>query len=138
MACEEVEASQTECPGSSEGITVADDDLPEEFESTPRIYGGVQLDDEEKAALALSPKYGLYRPLRVEQAKIDVEEALNKLRWNAIIKEGGNQGWGEVELVGLRWVREEVGRVVGEASRTMVTMMLMMILILIHQSLLIG
>ena len=66
-------------------VRVADDNLPEEFESTPRIYGGVQLDEDEKAALVLSPKYGLYRELRVEQTNIDVEEALNKLRWNAIL-----------------------------------------------------
>ena len=79
---------QETVPSTVRDIVVADDDLPEEFDSTPRIYGGVQLDEEEKAALTLSPKYGLYRPLRVEQAKIDVEEALNKLRWNAIIKEG--------------------------------------------------
>ena len=78
-------------------IRVADDDLPSEFESTPRVYGGVQLDEEEQAALELSPKYGLFRRLNVEQGKVDVEEGFNKLRWNAIFQErdgrprGGSQ-----------------------------------------------
>lgn len=59
--------------------------LPPEFSSLPRLYGGVQLDEEEKVALELPVKYGLYRKVSVTQCKIDLEEALNKLRWNKII-----------------------------------------------------
>ena len=97
-------------PAVLRDIMVADDDLPGEFESTPRIYGSVQLDEEEKAALALSPKYGLYRPLKVEQAKVDVEEALNKLRWNAIIKEGRSARHGGESGGGAGAVGSQVGR----------------------------
>ena len=77
-------------------IRIADDDLPAEFESTPRIYGGVQIDEDERAALELSPKFGLFRQLNVEKGKIDVEESLNKLRWNSILggRAGSKQGGG--------------------------------------------
>ena len=98
-------------------VRIADDDLPEEFESSPRVYGGVQLDEDEKAALALSPKYGLYRALRVEQTKIDVEEALNKLRWNAILMKskrgiGGSTGSGgcQVRVWGPKGARVANGK----------------------------
>ena len=101
-----------EVPKYVRDIRVADDDLPSEFESTPRVYGGVQLDEDEKAALALSPKYGLYRSLNVAQGKIDVEECLNKLRWNSILgeesgnQEGGSQGMGESQGQGERGARD--------------------------------
>lgn len=52
----------------------------EEFESEPRLYGGVVISDNEMKILRLPPKFGLYRKLNVTQCKIDVEESLNKLR----------------------------------------------------------
>ena len=77
--------------------------MPVQFESTPRVYDGVQLDDDERPALELSPKFGLFRKLSVEQGKVDVEESLNKLRWNVILAgarvgqgDGGHQGDGGV------------------------------------------
>ena len=74
----------TSVPRVVRDIMVADDALPEEFTSNPRIYGGVRLDEDETEALKLSPKHGLYRAIDVQRAKIDVEESLNKFRWNVI------------------------------------------------------
>ena len=90
--------SRVAVPEVVRNIRIADDDLPDEFVSTPRVYGGVQIDEDERAALELSPKFGLFRQLNAERGKIDVEESLNKLRWNSILggrnraSEGGGQG----------------------------------------------
>ena len=51
------------------------------------MYGKVELDEEETEALRLSPKFGLFRKLNASMSRIDVEEALNKLRWNRIIED---------------------------------------------------
>ena len=48
-------------------IHIADDDLPDESESTHRVYGGVQIDVDERAALELPPKFGLFRQLNAER-----------------------------------------------------------------------
>ena len=61
--------------------------LPPEFSSEPRLYGGVELDEDEKLVLELPVKFGLYQKLNVTQCKIDTEEALNKLRWFKIIQD---------------------------------------------------
>ena len=83
-------------PGVVRGVTVEDGDIPQEFQSNPRIYGSVLLDEDEKKAMQLSPKFGLYRKLDVTRSKIDVEESLNKLRWNRLYPDnaggGDNQG----------------------------------------------
>ena len=68
-------------------VVVKDVELTDEFTSKPRVYGGVTIDEQEDQVLRLPPKYGLYRKINATQCKIDVEEALNKLRWNRIIGE---------------------------------------------------
>ena len=76
-------------PDNIRGIPVKfnNEDFSEEFSSQPRLYGGVQLDEDEKVALELPVKYGLYRKVNVSQCRIDIEESLNKLRWNRIFDE---------------------------------------------------
>ena len=49
--------------------------LDGEFSSEARLYGNVTLDEEEKQALELPPKFGVYRKLDPVQCKIDVEES---------------------------------------------------------------
>ena len=65
-------------------ITTGDGDLPQEFSSEPRIYGNVTVSMEERAALTLSPKFGLYENISSTRSNIQVEEAINKLRWCTI------------------------------------------------------
>ena len=76
-------------PEEIRGVSLNPDmsNLPAEFSSEPRLYGGVALDDDEKLLLEFPVKFGLYRRLDITQCKIDTEEALNKLRWYKIIKE---------------------------------------------------
>ena len=51
----------------------------------------MRLSEEEEEALRLSPKFGLFRKLDSTMCRIDVEESLNKLRWNRIIKDKENR-----------------------------------------------
>ena len=71
-------------PDVLRNVEVGDRDLPEEFASNPRMYGQVRLSEEEEEALRLSPKFGLFQKLDPTMCRIDVEEALNKLRWNRL------------------------------------------------------
>ena len=76
-------------PDMVRGVSLEPDmsSLPPEFSSEPRLYGGVKLDEDEKIVLECPVKFGLYKKLNTTQCKIDVEEALNKLRWSKIISE---------------------------------------------------
>ena len=66
-------------------------ELTDEFSSEPRQYGNVSLSENEVKVLSLPPKFGMYRKIDQVQCKIDVEESLNKLRWNRIIQEGESE-----------------------------------------------
>ena len=71
-------------------VVVKDDELPAEFDSEPRMYGGVTVGDNEEEVLRLPPKFGLYRKVNIEQCVIDTEEALNKLRWSRLFEQNDN------------------------------------------------
>ena len=73
-------------PEVFEGVKIKDDgEFPPEFNNEPRMYGGVVVNDVEKAALMLPPKFGLLEDISVTKCRIQLEEAINKLRWNKII-----------------------------------------------------
>ena len=92
-------------------------ELGNEFSSDPRLYGGVVVSEDEMKVLRLPPKFGVYRKVSETQCKIDVEEAVNKLRWNRIIneKKDGGQGEGSTEQgrteEPLVFVDKETGKV---------------------------
>ena len=83
------------------GVEVDPDisELDGEFSSEARLYGNVTLDEEEKQALELPQKFGVYRKLDPVQCKIDVEESLNKLRWNRIFAENSNRNVNQAVVV---------------------------------------
>ena len=87
-------------PAELRGVDLCPDmsDLPPEFSSQPRLYGGVELDEDEKVALELPVKFGLFRKIDPVQCKIDAEEALNKLRWNKIIENQNKPLTSSIEL----------------------------------------
>ena len=75
-------------PEVFEGITIkCNEEYPTEFNNEPREYGGVTLDETEKKALKLPPKFALSGDIDAAQCRIQLEESLNKLRWNDIIEE---------------------------------------------------
>ena len=71
-------------PTEVRGIDISDQTIPNEFSGEPRVYGGVKLDDNEKKVLGLPPKFGVFQELDATRCRIDLEESLNKLRWNKI------------------------------------------------------
>ena len=75
---------RNDVPDMYEGIKIKANDVPV-FDNTPRLYGGVSIDENEKAVLLLPPKFGLFEKIGVVQFRIQLEEALNKLRWNKLL-----------------------------------------------------
>lgn len=72
-------------PDTIRGIKLNDETLPLEFNSQPRIYGNMQMSNNEMKLLELPPKFGLYRKVNVRETIISTEEAINKIRWNRSI-----------------------------------------------------
>jgi len=56
-------------------------DIPESFESEPRIYGGISINDNERATLTLPPKYAVFKKIEPIKIKAEIEKALTKYRW---------------------------------------------------------
>ena len=95
------------------GIEVGDEEFSEEFKSEPRLYGRVQVNEDELAVLTLPPKFGLYRKLDPVKCKIDVEESINKLRWRRIIdkrREGEEESMERSEFVNIASKKIDVGK----------------------------
>ena len=55
--------AKVDIPNVTRDVVNGDSEITPEFSSDVRIYGGVHLDDDGKAALALSPKFELNRKL---------------------------------------------------------------------------
>ena len=68
-------------PDEVRGIKLGDAELEDEFNSEPRMYGGVNVNDQMKEVLTLPPNYGIYGKVTKVDTMISTEEALNKLRW---------------------------------------------------------
>ena len=86
-------------PDDIEGITVCDQQCAEEFDTSPRIYGGTEITDEEKALLTLPPKFSTFQKVDPVDCSAQVEKSLSKLRWEIRQKE-----------------QEEIGETVEEAE----------------------
>ena len=73
-------------PDEVEGIVIKDTALPENFESKPRMYGGVNLDqnNEVTSALSLPPKFTVYENVDPERCEIEVDKAISKYRWSVM------------------------------------------------------
>ena len=72
-------------PDEVHGIDLRDQELGEEFNSKPRQYGDVILDDDENNVLSLPPKFGIMKKVDVTETTIEVEKCLNTMRWKEII-----------------------------------------------------
>ena len=58
---------------------------PPEFSNQPRVYGTLDINEAEEAIVSMPPKFARYQKLDKRRIRIQVEEALNKLRWNKLI-----------------------------------------------------
>ena len=85
---------KNQVPDDIRGIVLKDQELNEEFSSTPRKYGGVALSREEEALLTLPPKFSIHRRVNEEECKAQIEKTMAKLRWEYSAKgddEGSNE-----------------------------------------------
>ena len=80
----EKQKAKKKCSDSIRGIKISDSVLSEEFTSTPRVYGNIELNENELSILSLPPKFGLLQQVRVNSCLIDCEMAINKIRWRRI------------------------------------------------------
>ena len=74
-------------PDEINGIDLRDQELGSEFNSEPRLYGNVTIDEEERSVLSLPPRFGIMKKVDVTDTTIEVEKCLNTMRWREIIGE---------------------------------------------------
>ena len=55
--------------------------LGDQFESKPRVYGGIEISKNETQALSLPPKFAVFSKVKPLKCKAEVEKAFTKLRW---------------------------------------------------------
>ena len=70
-------------PDEVEGIIVKDQEIPAEYSSAPKMYGGVTLEDNEQSLLTLPPGYATYEMIKEEQCEAEIEKSMAKLRWES-------------------------------------------------------
>ena len=73
--------TRTIVPDEMEGIILKDQEIPNNFASTPRTYGGVVLDENEQSVLTLPPKFAMFEKINEETCEAEIEKMLAKLRW---------------------------------------------------------
>ena len=69
-------------PKKIDNITMTDCELPEDFETDPRAYGGAVLSNEETELLKLPPKFAVYKKSDLLMLKAQFEKAITCLRWS--------------------------------------------------------
>ena len=68
-------------PDEFKGIILKDQELGNEFNSDPRKYGNIDIDEDEQRLLSLPPKFGVLKKVDVVDTKIEVEKCLTGMRW---------------------------------------------------------
>ena len=72
---------ETLLPDQLRGVIIADQDIPEEFTSSPRTYGGTTISEDEEQLLSLPPNFSIYDRVDSTECEAQVEKGLSKLRW---------------------------------------------------------
>ena len=76
------ERLRIEMPKEIDGVIMEDVVLGEEFEPKIRQYGGVALDEDEKAALKLQPNFAIFEEIDEVEFMACTEKMFNSLRWS--------------------------------------------------------
>ena len=71
----------TTLPDTVREITVADQEIPDNFSTDPRVYGGCTLTADEEELLKLPPKFSVYDKVNAIECEIQVEKGITKYRW---------------------------------------------------------
>ncbi len=64
-----------------DSVVTSSQTLPPEFSSEPRIYGNVDVSEEEKAALRLPPKFTIYDKIDKQECMVEIETMVSKYMW---------------------------------------------------------
>ena len=82
-----------------DGIMMKDIELGGQFESNPRIYGGIAIGKYERQALSLPPKFAIFSKVKPIECKAEVEKSFTKLRWKREFERqrGGNEVQGDID-----------------------------------------
>ena len=72
-------------PEEYEGVIIKDQDISNGFEKECKIYGGVNINEKENAALSLHPKHTVFEKVNLLRCEAEFEKALTKLRWKGKI-----------------------------------------------------
>ena len=70
-------------PDEIDGIVLKDQELTDEYTSAPRMYGGVDLTNDEHSLLELPTKYATYEKVNRDPCEAEIEKSLAKLRWES-------------------------------------------------------
>ena len=79
-------------PDEIDGILLKDQELGDEYNSTPRQYGGVHLEQEEKNVLSLPTKFATHSKVTEEECQAQIEKTMAKLRWECTAREKETNG----------------------------------------------
>ena len=82
----------TNVPDLLQDIVISDQDLPDTFTSDPRMYGNVELTEQEMELLSLPPKFAVFDKIDTINCEAEVEKGLGKLRWAIAEEEQRQQG----------------------------------------------
>ena len=63
-------------------ISIANQEVPGAFSTTPPYYGNVAISREELAALSLPPKFAVYSNINVAYCEVQVDKWLAKYSWS--------------------------------------------------------
>ena len=97
-------------PDEINGIILSDQPLGDEYNSDPRQYGGITLEQDEKATLSLPPKFAIHTKVKGEECQAQNEKSLAKLRWEYTSREREREGdelpkentnWHDIETGGM-------------------------------------
>ena len=73
-----------EIPDVIDGVTVKDQELDNEFETSAITYGNVQLTRDEKSVMEMHPKYTIFDKVDAIDCEAEIEKAMAKIRWSRI------------------------------------------------------
>ena len=84
---EKYKKNKRDVPEEINGIIINDQELTNEYNSEPRIYGNIILNEKEKNLLSLTPKYTIFEKVDRWKYAVEIEKVLTKYRWEESSKQ---------------------------------------------------
>ena len=71
---------EKEVPDTLNDVFIADQELDASFNSNPKCYGGIIINDAERGVLSLQPKFTLFDKVQATQCEAEIEKSLTSIR----------------------------------------------------------